>query len=225
MGLYAGLEAHMNLSTGGVHHYHWKVDAETTLGGSVTLFTSAALTTSDWTRYEEHITPATIAAAGIGTPGDYYRIWLSLWIETAGDNVYGRRYSVNREPVAAPAGDWPTLTEWAHGDADVGAARLNAICDGLDSANTGLEIAYHEIPIQGGAKHVGVHILPWLIYNPTVGVAPTVRYGAHYAGSYSLPSGTGHVSFDLRGISGLTIGSRYLLEGCNYAIEKDSAYA
>lgn len=181
-----------------------------------------------YVRFETTIPAATFAALSEGT---YYKI--SYWVYLGGsgedgNDVYCQRPICARDPASAPAVSWPTLTDWSHGDADAGATRLNAISTALGELYTGGDEAlFPELPMYAGNYGAILHAKPWLVYRISAGASPTVRYGADYLSTYSLPSSIADsfVSFDLGAIRQLLWGSRYLLSGVNWAIEADVAYA
>ena len=158
---------------------------------------------------------------------------LAFWVYLGGSAEDGNDIWVRR-PIAHRVADpdasagWPTLTDWAHGDTDVGETRLNAMSTALGELYTGGgEHVLPEVPVHGGALGAMIHAKRWLVYYITTGASPNIRYGANNEGSYDLPTDVKdeYVSFDLTAISGLTPGALYILSGVTYAAEADEPYA
>ena len=175
----------------------------------------------------------TIAAATFGAlvAGTVYG--LSFWVYLGGsaednNDVWVTRPIAHRVADPDAAAGWPTLTDWEHGDDDVGETRLNAISTGLTELYTGGgEHVLPELPVTGGTLGAMIHAKRWLVYYITEGASPNIRYGANNEGSYNLPTDVEdqYVSFDLTAISGLTPGALYILSGVTYAVEADEPYA
>ena len=181
-----------------------------------------------YVRFDTTIDTATFGALVAGT---VYA--LSFWVYLGssaedGNDIWVRRPIAPRVADPGAAAGWPTLTDWEHGDTDVGETRLNAISTGLGELYTGGgEHVLPELPATGGTLGAMIHAKRWLVYYITSGATPNIRYGANNEGSYDLPTDVEdeYVSFDLTAISGLTPGALYILSGVTYAAEADEPYA
>ena len=176
---------------------------------------------------------ATILSATFGalTEGTYYG--LAFWVylggaAEAGNDVYVQRPFARRVADPDPAAGWPSLTDWSHGDADVGETRLNAISTGLTELYTGGgEDLFPELPATGGGSAALTHAEPWLVYQIVAGAEPVIRFGANNEGRYDLPRDVSceYVSFDLTAVPQLTPGALYIVAGVTYAIEAEGPYS
>lgn len=181
----------------------------------------------EYVRFETTLNPGDLSGY---TPGEYYKIFMWVYLggsAEAGNDIWCRQPIVSR---GAPAisGSWPTLTDWAHGDDDAGETRLNLISDALALLYPGGDQELRsELPMTNGTHGAILHARPWLVYMVTTGQSPTLRYGADYLSSYSLPSTEVDeiVSFDLSQIAQLPLGSRYLLDNITLAMEAEAPYA
>ena len=210
----------------------WGVNRSEEGGGQEALF-EQTLWREDFGAGE--YTRFTATPSETGTSGKYYQynFWVRIHNETTPppsyNTVKARMAQVQRILPPEPSASWPTLVDWVHGDTDVGPTNLNKLRTALLALYTGgVEDLMPEIPIEGGGELVGVHSRPWLVYKAPVGKSVMLYYGPDPVESYGLPECTKTnrwQSFYLNGLKKMTPGSRYTVEGVDYAVEADEGYA
>ena len=224
-GIRVGLEACGGSPSVG---FRWRVNARGTGSEYATVYESPNIVQPawNWAWFEQ-----TVNLEGIGAAlGDIVRVNVQITHDTAGHQSFGRRSYVVRHSSQNPSGAWPTLPDWAHGDANVGAARLNALSTALGELYTGgseelwgeTGMAHMDVVYPG--EHMGVYKRRWLVYMPIAETAPEIIYGPNMADTYSLPTdGTAAwVNFDLSYIEDLAPGQKYVVRNAWVAFESDT---
>ncbi len=178
----------------------------------------------------------TLDLSGLGlTPGQVYRVY--VWGDDP-DSVYEHDrglvdYLYEAADASAPTG-WTAMSEWAHGDyvrGSTGSSQVKAIRDNLEWL--GARLAYYN----PACRHwyapnddfpLGfwfVHRHRFLHYYSESEKSPRLRYYADGWQEVSLPATASDAwrVYDLAQLELLTTGRRYVVQGCEYAIEDGDA--
>ena len=146
------------------------------------------------------------------------------------NTLHLRRGVCLRTSNGTAGGSWANNKLWAVEDRDVGPTQLNKIrADLLGLYTSGAEELWGEnhamrFVTDSERPCSGVHLKRYLMYRCVSGETPTLQYGVDFASDYSLPTGTGWLSFDLTTIA-LPFGAAYLVADVETAMETDAVYA
>jgi len=184
---------------------------------------------SNWVGYEEEID---LSSLGISR-GKLVSAQIQVYSSSSGE-IHMRRPYIFRMSSGTPAGGWPSLPTWSHGDTNIGATELSKIVTAgqmLDAG--GSEEVTHESRavyeddgtyLWGVPVYIGLYRRRWLAYRPIAGKTSRLRFGETLVRdeTFSLPQEDEHWhNFDLSSCKHLPPGRIYIVEGVYAAMEAD----